>query len=90
MVRAVEAFGSTRERPVGHCVVPSAFLTSVGFKTQRAHPANPRLRMELRSVLTWKDEVEQAVERLLGVVRPKRPAPKAAPGGMPPARGGVS
>ncbi|KQY57768.1 GCN5 family acetyltransferase [Nocardioides sp. Root151] len=89
-VRAVEAFGSTREQGLGHCVVPAGFLTRVGFKTQRAHPTHPRLRMELRSVLTWKDEVEQAVERLLGVVRPKRPAPKTAPGGLPPARGGLS
>ena len=30
----------------------------------------PRMRMELRSTLTWKDEVEAALERLLGVVRP--------------------
>lgn len=87
---AVEAFGETRTGRGGRCVVPAGFLSSVGFKTQRAHPTNPRMRMELRSALTWKDEVEQAVERLLGVVRPTRPAPKPAPGGLPPARSRIS
>ena len=65
-------------------MVPADFLSSVGFKTQRAHPVNPRMRMELKSALTWKDEVEQALEKLLGVVRPTpRPAPKPT---QPPAR----
>lgn len=72
-IRAVEAFGSTLPGPVTPCVVPAGFLSSVGFGTLRPHPVNPRLRMELRSALTWKDEVEAALERLLGVVRP---APK--------------
>lgn len=82
-IRAVEAFGETRERAPGHCVVPAGFLAGVGFKTQRAHPTHPRMRMDLKSALTWKDEVEQALERLLGVVRPVRPTPKAS---QPPAR----
>lgn len=76
-IRAVEAFGSTRTRGTGTgggCVVPVAFLGSVGFKTHRPHPTTPRMRMDLRSALTWRDEVEAALERLLGVVRPK-PAP---------------
>jgi GNAT superfamily N-acetyltransferase len=67
-IRAVEAFGDARGD--GRCVVPVDFLGSVGFKTQRAHPTTPRMRMELRSALTWKDEVEAALERLAGVVRP--------------------
>jgi len=71
-IRAVEAFGETRTGR--RCVVSSAFLGSVGFKTHRPHPTTPRMRMELRSALTWKDEVEAAVERLVGVVRP-RPKP---------------
>jgi len=73
-IRAVEAFGSHQPAP-GGCVVPVDFLGGVGFKTQRAHPRTPRMRMDLRSALTWRDEVEAALERLLGVVRP---APKAA------------
>jgi GNAT superfamily N-acetyltransferase len=73
-VRAVEAFGDTRGRP--SCLIPGDFLGSVGFKTQRAHPSTPRMRMELRSALTWRDEVEAALERLVGAVRP---APAPAP-----------
>ncbi|MFZ2503129.1 MAG: GNAT family N-acetyltransferase [Nocardioides sp.] len=64
---AVEAFGSTKDS----CqVLPVDFLGSVGFKTQRAHPKTPRMRMELKSALTWRDEVEQALERLARVLRP--------------------
>lgn len=74
-VVAVEAFGTTG--PANHCVVPAGFLGAVGFKTQRAHPVHPRMRMELRTALTWKDEVEQALEKLLGAVRPAV-RPKAA------------
>ncbi len=75
-IRAVEAFGDTRARR--GCVVSAEFLGSVGFKTQRAHGTTPRMRMDLRSALTWRDEVEHAIERLLGAVRP---APKASPEG---------
>jgi GNAT superfamily N-acetyltransferase len=76
-IHAVEAFGDTRGpglTGVRHCVTPVDFLTSVGFKTQRAHATTPRMRMDLRSALSWRDEVEAALERLLGAVRP---APKA-------------
>jgi GNAT superfamily N-acetyltransferase len=76
-ISAVEAFGDTRGPGTlggGHCLVPVDFLSSVGFKTQRAHATTPRMRMDLRSALSWKDELESALERLLGVVRP---APKA-------------
>jgi hypothetical protein len=85
-IRAVEAFGDTRGG--GRCVVPVDFLGGVGFKTHRAHSTTPRMRMELRSALTWKDEVEVALERLLGAVRPLRkpakvPGPKATRGPSP-------
>ena len=72
-IRAVEAFGDTRGNR--DCRVASDFLGSVGFKTQRPHPTTPRMRMDLRSALTWREEVEAAVERLVGVVRPPAPAP---------------
>lgn len=82
-IRAVEAFGDTRDGGAGrecprHCVMPVGFLSGVGFKTQRAHGTTPRLRMDLRSALTWRDEVELALERLLGAVRPTR-HPRRAP-----------
>jgi hypothetical protein len=74
-VRAIEAFGDLRwEKPA--CVLPADYLLAVGFKTQRAHPRYPRMRLELRSVLSWRDEVENALEKLLGAVRPaRRPVP---------------
>lgn len=50
------------------CVVPAAFLQSVGFKTVRPHPRWPRLRLELRSSISWKEDVEAALEKLLGEV----------------------
>lgn len=68
---ALEAYGDTRGRTVG-CVLPAEFLGGVGFGTQRPHPTTPRLRMELRTAISWKDEVEQALDRLWGVVRPVR------------------
>jgi hypothetical protein len=74
---AVEAFGDTRGRADG-CVMSAEFLGRVGFRTQRAHVTTPRMRMELRSAISWKDEVEAALERLWGVVRPA-PAPVRAP-----------
>ena len=70
---AIEAYGDTRGRSQG-CVLPSEFLEGVGFKTQRAHPTTPRMRMELRTAISWKDEVELALERMWGVVRPTHKA----------------
>ncbi len=70
---AVEAYGDTRGRQ-DSCVLPTEFLGSVGFKTQRAHARTPRMRMELRSAITWKDEVESALDLIWGVVRPTQKA----------------
>ncbi|GAB3244146.1 GNAT family N-acetyltransferase [Nocardioides dilutus] len=81
-IAAVEAFGDTRGPGLGAsrrtCVVPADFLGSVGFKTHRPHGTTPRMRMDLRTALTWRTEVEAALERLVGAVRPAKPAP--APG----------
>jgi GNAT superfamily N-acetyltransferase len=80
-IRAVEAIGDTRspgrvahqeEGRYGGCVLPADYLLRVGFKTHRAHSRYPRMRLELRSAVTWRDEVESALERLLGAVRPVR------------------
>jgi len=76
---AVEAFGDLGGRG-GRCLVPADFLGSVGFKTHRPHPTTPRMRMDLRTAVSWKDEVEAAIERLIGVMRPR---PKSARGPAP-------
>ncbi|MEV4266998.1 MULTISPECIES: GNAT family N-acetyltransferase [Kribbella] len=71
--RAVEAFGDSRWNGPG-CVWPTEFLRAVGFAVVREHPRNPRLRLDLRSAITWRSEMEAAVERLMGAIRPE-PAP---------------
>jgi hypothetical protein len=74
-VRALEAFGDVRGEELA-CVLPSEFLTAVGFKTVHQHPRYPRLRLDLRTVLSWRGDVELALERWIGAIRPdKSPAP---------------
>ncbi|CAN5213486.1 GNAT family N-acetyltransferase [soil metagenome] len=68
-VRAIEAFGDERwEAPA--CVLPAEHLRSVGFKTVRPHHRFPRLRLELTSAVSWREDVEVALERLLGSMSP--------------------
>jgi len=70
-VRAIETFGylGDPESPKAACVIPAKFLTAVGFKTVRDHHTYPRLRLDLRTALTWREDMEAAVERLLASVR---------------------
>ena len=71
-VRAIEAFGRMGDEvPVGGCVLPVDFLLSVGFKTVRPHHLFPRLRLDLRNALSWREDVEVALERLLGSMNPE-------------------
>jgi hypothetical protein len=68
-VKAIEAFGDNQPDDDGpRCVTPADFLLQVGFKTVRPHPRWPRLRLELRSASSWKEDVEAALERLLSSV----------------------
>lgn len=66
-IRAIEAFGDARWSAPG-CLLPSDYLLAVGFKTVRPHPRYPRLRLDLRSAVTWREDVEYAIERLLGSI----------------------
>ncbi|KFG02247.1 GNAT family N-acetyltransferase [Streptomyces europaeiscabiei] len=70
--KAIEAFGDAHWKDPA-CVLPADHLTAVGFKTVRPHPTYPRLRLELRTTLSWKEDVELALDRLLGAVQ-KEPA----------------
>ncbi|MBW5250011.1 GNAT family N-acetyltransferase [Streptomyces sp. NBC_01220] len=70
--KAIEAFGDARWKEPA-CVLPADHLLAVGFKTVRPHPMHPRLRLELRTTLSWKEDVELALDRLLGAVQ-KEPA----------------
>jgi hypothetical protein len=90
-IKAIEAFGDAKygdpglgDAPVGNgCVAPADYFLSVGFKTVRPHPRYPRLRLELRTALSWKSDVEYALEKLLGsmspeaLLRPVRPATRS-------------
>ncbi len=68
-VKALEAFGDERwESPA--CVLPADALRSVGFKTVRPHHRWPRLRLEIKSAVSWREDVEVALERLLGSMSP--------------------
>lgn len=77
-IRAIEAFGQTGSLPAddgiddqpGHgCVLPADYLRAVGFKTVRPHPRTPRLRLDIRSTASWREDVEYALERLLGSIQ---------------------
>jgi hypothetical protein len=70
-VKAIEAFGDLR-RDEGSCVLPADYLLAVGFKTVRPHHHFPRLRLELKSTVSWREDVEVALERLLGSMTPER------------------
>lgn len=66
-IRAIEAFGDAQWAAPA-CVLPADFLLSVGFKTIRPHARYPRLRLELKTALSWREDVEVALERLLGSI----------------------
>jgi GNAT superfamily N-acetyltransferase len=68
--KAIEAFGSAQwDGP--ECMLPVGYLLAVGFKTVRPHPRYPRLRLELKTALSWREDVEVALERLLGSMTPE-------------------
>jgi GNAT superfamily N-acetyltransferase len=74
-IGAVEAFGAIRPRE-GECILPVDFLLAVGFRTHRTHAAYPRMRMDLSTTVSWREEFEGVLERLLGVVGGRRRAPR--------------
>lgn len=74
-VRALEAFAlhvDTEQPHAGDradCLLPADMLLAVGFKTVRPHHRFPRLRLELKNAVSWREDVEAALERILGTVR---------------------
>ena len=83
-VRAIEAFGDARYGDevdeISGCLAPADFFLAVGFKTVRPHPRFPRVSLELRTALSWKSDVEYALEKLLGSMSPEtilRPATRS-------------
>ncbi len=88
-IDAVEAFGAIRPgrslgRSLGRsgaCILPADFLLAVGFRTHRTHPAYPRMRMDLSTALSWREELEMALERLRGAVGKRRVPSQSVPRG---------
>ena len=70
-VKAIEAFGDLRGEGLS-CMLPADYLLAVGFKTVRPHHHFPRLRLELKTTVSWREDVEVALERLLGSMTPER------------------
>lgn len=74
-VKAIEAFGDAKfgddSAEQAGCVAPADFFLAVGFKTVRPHLRFPRLRLELRTAMSWKSDVEYALEKLLGSMSPE-------------------
>lgn len=66
-VKAMEAFADLKwEQP--ECVLPIDPLLAVGFKTVRPHPRYPRLRLDLKATVSWREDMEVALEKLLSSV----------------------
>ena len=79
-VHAIEAFGELR-RPRG---LPDPGRLPARRRVQdrpRRTPRHPRLRLDLRSTVTWREDVEVALERLLGAIATTTPA-RSPPCGM--------
>jgi GNAT superfamily N-acetyltransferase len=78
-VRAIEAFGlgeqaapaADRYAASNGCVLPADFLLAVGFKTVRPHHRFPRLRLDLKNAVSWREDLEVAFKRLLGSMNPE-------------------
>ena len=69
-IKALEAFGDLDWQGTA-CVLPAEYLLAVGFKTVKPHPRFPRLRLELKTTLSLREDVEVALERLLGSMNPE-------------------
>ena len=76
-MKAIEAFGrrdagdparaagTDAHRGEHSCLLPADYLLAVGFKTVRPHPRTPRLRLDIKSTASWREDVEYALDRLL-------------------------
>ena len=81
-VRSLEAVAARPLAVSRHaCVLDVGFLEKVGFRVERDHPAYPRLRIDLRTVVTLRDEAAAAIARALDRVPGVRPVPESHPSG---------
>lgn len=85
--RSIEAIGA-RPLALGRhpCVLEADLLERNGFHVKRDHPLYPRLRLDLRTVLSLRDEAAGLVGRALARIPGVRPAPETHPDGATRAR----
>jgi hypothetical protein len=86
-VRALDVVAS-RPAAVGPhaCVLEAEPLEKFGFRVEREHPAYPRLRIDLRTAVTLRDEAAAYLARALARIPGAHPAPEVHPRGSGSAR----
>jgi hypothetical protein len=81
-VRALEVVAARPLAVHRHaCVLEAHLLEEAGFRVERDHPTYPRLRIDLRTLVTIRDEAAEAVRRALAKVPGVRPVPETHPNG---------
>jgi ribosomal protein S18 acetylase RimI-like enzyme len=75
-VRAIETIA--RSKSTRGCEISQDFLLAVGFFTQRQHHKYPRMRMDLRTTLSLREELEAMLDRILRPIT--NPAPESGSG----------
>jgi hypothetical protein len=86
-VRALDVIAA-RPAAVGPhaCVLETEPLEKFGFRVERDHPAYPRLRIDLRTAVTLRDEAAAYLARALARIPGAHPTPEVHPRGSGSAR----
>src|SRR4051812_29845243 len=70
-IKALEAFGDAQWQGGGARGLPPPHPPPAGLQNRRPPPRPPRPRLELKTVESWREDVEVALERLLGSMSPE-------------------
>ncbi len=80
--RTLDVIGARATAVEGHpCVLPVDELERLGFRVERDHPVHPRLRLDLRALVTVREEVTARLARAIGIVPGLQPVPQTHPDG---------
>ncbi len=80
--RAIEVIGARASAVDRHpCVLRVTELEKLGFRVERDHPVYPRLRLDLRTLVTVPEELAAHLARALGRLPGLRPVPQTHPDG---------
>ena len=86
-VRALDVIATRSCAVAPHaCVQQIEPLEKFGFRVEREHPAYPRLRIDLRTAVTLRDEAAAYFARALARIPGAHPAPEVHPRGSGSAR----